>query len=102
MRLEMERMQNRLSQDERKAKKQKIREVARKEEVAAVKDGKKPYFQKRSTLRERELVAQYEELKSQGKVRARACRAVCVHGCCCSHGMRRPHTPACPVLPSAC
>ena len=68
LRYELERTQNRLSQDERKAKKERVRTEARKEEVAAVKNGKKPFFQKKSSLRERELVAQYQELKKEGKL----------------------------------
>ena len=40
----------------------------RQEEVQAVKEGKKPFFAKKSALRERELIAQYEELKKGGKL----------------------------------
>ena len=36
--------------------------------MAAVKLGKRPFFQKKSALRERELVMQYDELKHEGKL----------------------------------
>jgi len=65
---ELERTSNRLAQDERRAKRQNVQAEIRHEEVAAVKDGKKPFFPKKSALRERELVAQYKELRSQGKL----------------------------------
>ena len=68
IRLELERTRNRLAADERKAKQQAVKAAVRKEEVAAVKQGKKPFFQKASTLKERELVIQYEELKKEGKL----------------------------------
>lgn len=68
MRLELERTQNRLAQDARRAKQERVRAEARSEEVAAVKEGKKPFFQKRSALRERELLSHFEELKREGKL----------------------------------
>ena len=49
-------------------KKQQVKSQARAEEVAAVKEGKKPFFQKKSALRERELLTQYEELKKKGQL----------------------------------
>ena len=35
---------------------------------AAVKAGKRPFFAKKSAVRERELLTQYEELKKEGKL----------------------------------
>ena len=68
IRLELERTRNRLAVDEKKGKQQEVKKAVRKEEVEAVKQGKKPFFQKASVLRERELVLQYEELKRTGKL----------------------------------
>lgn len=68
LKLELERTQNRLAADERRAKKQAAKEAVRKAEVAAVQEGKRPYFAKKSEVRERELLAQYEELKKGGKL----------------------------------
>ena len=65
---EMERITNRVKQEERKAKRGNVKAEIRREEVAAVKDGKKPFFAKKSALRERELVAQYEELRKEGRL----------------------------------
>ena len=62
LRLELERTQNRLAQDARRAKREQIKSAVRQEEVAAVKQGKKPFFPKRSALRERELKAQFEQI----------------------------------------
>ena len=63
LRVELEQTKNRLAQDERQAKRQRLKAEVRKEEVEAVKQGKKPFFLKKSALRERELIAQYDELK---------------------------------------
>jgi ribosomal RNA-processing protein 36 len=68
LKLELERTQNRLAADARREKQRALKAAVRREEVAAVKDGKRPFFQKRAALRERELVMQYEELKKEGKV----------------------------------
>ena len=68
MRLELERTRNRLAVDEKKGKQQAVKVAVRREEVEAVKQGKKPFFQKASVLREKELVLQYEELKKTGKL----------------------------------
>jgi ribosomal RNA-processing protein 36 len=65
---ELERAQNRAAQEERRAKQQAIKSEMRKEEVDAVRQGKKPYFPKKSEIRERELVAKYEELRKEGKL----------------------------------
>ena len=68
MRLEVERTKNRLAADAKKARQQEIKAAVRKEEVEAVKNGKAPYFAKKSVLKERELMLQYEELKKTGKL----------------------------------
>ena len=68
LKLELERTQNRLAADARRAKKEEVRAAVRQEEVAAIKVGKRPFFQKNSALRERELVRQYDELKHEGKL----------------------------------
>lgn len=68
LKLDLERTQNRLAADERRSKKQAAKDSVRREEVAAVKDGKRPYFAKKSELRERELLAQYGDLKKAGKL----------------------------------
>ena len=68
LRLELERTQNRLAEDARRAKREQIKSTVRQEEVAAVKQGKKPFFPKQSELRERELKVQYEELRKEGKL----------------------------------
>ena len=67
LKLEIDRAQNRVIADERKQKRQEVAAAVRQEEVQAVKEGKKPFFAKKSVLRERELIAQYEELKKRGK-----------------------------------
>ena len=45
-----------------------VRSAARKAEVEAVRDGKSPFFQKKSALREQALVAQYEKLEKSGSL----------------------------------
>ncbi len=49
-------------------RRKKIHEEARTAEKAAVREGKTPYFMKRSELRERELEAKFTELKATGGV----------------------------------
>ena len=68
LRKELERTSNRLAQEERRQKRERVEAQMRREEVAAVKEGKKPFFPKKSAVRERELLSQYEELKRQGKL----------------------------------
>ena len=64
----MERTQNRVKSDERRAKKQAAKAAVRKDEMAAVDAGKKPFFAKKSVVRERELIDQYEQLKKEGRL----------------------------------
>ena len=68
LRLELERTRNRLAVDDKRRKQASVKAEVRKEEVEAVKQGKKPFFQKAAVLKERELVHQYEELKKTGKL----------------------------------
>ena len=60
---ELERAKSRRLEGEKQAKRQRVKADMRAEELEAVKQGKKPFFLKRSAVRERELVLQYEELK---------------------------------------
>ena len=53
LRLEAERMQSRVREDERRQLKRRVAEEARAEELAAVKEGKKPFYQKASALKAR-------------------------------------------------
>ena len=66
--LELERTRNRLAAEQRKSTENAARAAARKEERAAVKDGKKPFFAKESAVKERVMLARYEELKRSGKL----------------------------------
>ena len=68
LKLELERTANRLKQEEIFAKRERVKAEMRREEVAAVKEGKKPFFAKKSVIRERELLAQYDELRKAGKL----------------------------------
>lgn len=68
LRLRMGKIQNRLRADDRKEKLKRVKAAVKKEEVEAVKGGKRPFFAKAAVLKERELIAQYEELKSGGQV----------------------------------
>ena len=68
MRLELDKAQNRVVADDRKQKKLQAKAAVRREELAAVQQGKKPFFAKKSQLRDRELLAQYEELKKTKKL----------------------------------
>jgi ribosomal RNA-processing protein 36 len=68
LKLELERTANRLKQEEIFAKRERVKTDMRREEVAAVKEGKKPFFAKKSVIRERELLAQYDELRKAGNL----------------------------------
>ena len=68
LRYEMSRMQNRLREDGRKQSAAKVKAAVRKEEVDAVKAGKRPYFAKASEVKQRELVAQYDQLQASGQI----------------------------------
>jgi ribosomal RNA-processing protein 36 len=59
---EVERIQNWLRMDEQRALKASARKEARKEEMAAVRAGKMPFFHKERSLQQRELAAKYQGL----------------------------------------
>lgn len=64
--LAAERTENRLKADKKRAEQQDIERVARKAEVQAIKEGKKPFFAKKAAVRERTILQKYEELKKNG------------------------------------
>ena len=68
MRLSMSKIQNRLREDDKKEKVKRVKAAVKKEEVDAVKGGKRPFFAKAADLKERELMAQYEDLKKGNQV----------------------------------
>ena len=68
LRLELERTENRLAADKRRAQDREAQTASRREAKTAVEHGKRPFFEKRSEVRERKLLAQYEDLKQQGKL----------------------------------
>lgn len=61
-------VEQRLRDEAARRRKQLARDDLRKKEKAAVAEGKKPYFAKKSEVRAAELVARYEELKKGGKL----------------------------------
>ena len=66
LKLEINRRSNQLKQREQAAEKQRIATAARKEEVEAVRQGKRPFFEKKSALQERQLKVQFEQLERKG------------------------------------
>ncbi|KAL3933255.1 MAG: hypothetical protein SGPRY_000362 [Prymnesium sp.] len=68
MRVELTRLQNRQKLERQKEKEREVLAAIRKEEVAAVKDGKGVFYQKKSAIREKLLLAKYEDLKKSGKI----------------------------------
>lgn len=65
----LSRLQNRVKTDEQKAQKQQVLSAIRKEELGAIKEGKTPFYHKKSEIREKELQAKYEELEKSGKLK---------------------------------
>ena len=68
LKVELERTKNRLAAEQRKAMESAAKAAARRDERAAVKQGKKPFFAKKSDVREQLLLARYEDLKKAGKL----------------------------------
>ncbi len=68
LKFELSRAQNRLREDERRQLQRSVRSEMRKEELDAVRAGKKPFFAKKSVLKERELTARFESLQKEGKL----------------------------------
>jgi ribosomal RNA-processing protein 36 len=68
LRAELSRMQNQLRAHDQMEQRQRTKSSLRKEEVAAVKAGKRPFFVKPAALKEQELVSQYEQLRSSGQL----------------------------------
>ena len=66
LKLEINRRSNQLKQREQSAEKQRVRTAARKQEVEAVRQGKRPFFEKKSALQERQLVEKFEQLERSG------------------------------------
>lgn len=68
IKLRLGRMQNQLRAHDQVQAQKRAKSAARKQEVSAIKDGKRPYFLKPAVLKEQALVEQYEQLKSEGKL----------------------------------
>ena len=68
LRLELERTENRLAADRRRVQALEAQTASHKAAKTAVEAGQKPFFEKRSEVRERKLLAQYEDLKKEGKL----------------------------------
>ena len=68
LRLELERTENRLAADRRRVQALEAQTASHKATKTAVEAGQKPFFEKRSEVRERKLLAQYEDLKKEGKL----------------------------------
>ena len=68
IRLRLGRMQNQLRAHDQVQAQKRAKSAARKQEVSAIKEGKRPYFVKPAVLKEQALVEQYEQLKSEGKL----------------------------------
>lgn len=66
----LNRLANQVALHEQALAKRAAKAAAKQGELAAIDEGKKPYFKKERTLREDELVAQYDELKRSGKLEA--------------------------------
>ena len=64
----LSRMQNQLKTREKFEQQRKAKATVRKEEVAAIEQGKRPYFAKPSVLKEQALLSKYEELRSSGQL----------------------------------
>ena len=67
-RAELQKLKSRLKADQQKQREQEVLSAVRKEEVAAVKEGKGIYFQKKSVVREKLLKAKYEDLEKTGQL----------------------------------
>lgn len=61
-------VEQRLRDEAARRRRQRARDELKGKEKAAVAEGKKPYFPKKSEVRAAELVARYEELKKGGKL----------------------------------
>ena len=68
LRVEAERTENRLAADARRQRALEAKREARQAEVAAVREGKKPFFAKKSALREQLRLDKIAELKKKGKL----------------------------------
>ena len=64
----LSRMQNQLKARDHVEQRQKAKSAVRKEEVAAIEQGKRPYFAKPAVLKEQALVSKYEELRGSGQL----------------------------------
>ena len=67
-RAELGRLQSQVRREEQQAAARQVKAAVHKEEVAAVKAGKAPYFHKKSAIKEKELMVKYEALEKQGQL----------------------------------
>ncbi|XP_017767652.1 PREDICTED: ribosomal RNA processing protein 36 homolog [Eufriesea mexicana] len=65
----VKRLENQLNEEKRQNQKEEKKYEEKKEIVEAIKRGKKPTFKKKSEKRVLDLISQYEELKSTGKLK---------------------------------
>ncbi|KAL1522411.1 hypothetical protein AB1Y20_017401 [Prymnesium parvum] len=68
LRAELTKLLNQQKLDQQKQREQEVLRAMRKEEVAAVKEGKGVFFPKKSAIREQLLRAKYDDLKKSGKL----------------------------------
>lgn len=65
----IQRIENQLKEESRKKQREDLKSAEKKEIVEAIKSGEKPIFKKKSEKKIINLVSQYEELKSTGKLK---------------------------------
>ncbi|XP_015120699.1 ribosomal RNA processing protein 36 homolog [Diachasma alloeum] len=65
----IQRIENQLKEESRKKQREDLRSAEKREIVEAIKSGEKPKFRRKSEKRIVNLVSQYEELKSTGKLK---------------------------------
>jgi ribosomal RNA-processing protein 36 len=68
LKLEVSRKSNQLREYDRAIERQKLKSVVRKQELAAISEGKRPFFKKARDLKEAELSEQYRQLQDKGQL----------------------------------
>jgi len=68
MKLELSRRSNQLMSHDQAVDRQKLKSAVRKKELAAIGEGKRPFFKKARELKEAELTEQYKQLQKGGKL----------------------------------
>lgn len=68
LKLEVSRKSNQLREYDQALERQKLKSAVRKQELAAISEGKRPFFKKARDLKEAELSEQYRQLQDKGQL----------------------------------